>query len=111
MWTVRDAVDDGPCAGAMHQIGDLAYRVHGRDDVRAVRERDDTRARTEQGFEVRHVEIAGVRVDLPLTHDHSGTGEPRPGANVGFVVLVRDDHLVPRLQVLTQRLRDDVGVL
>ncbi len=54
-----DAVHEGPGAGPVHEVGELAHRVDAADDVRAVRERDELRARAEQGLEVAALELGG----------------------------------------------------
>ena len=90
-----DAVYDGPCAGPVHEFDQLPGRVDAADDVRAVRERDDARPLPEQRLEVRGVQLAG-RVDLPGSHDDAIVLQPAPRADVRFVVLVGDDHLVAR---------------
>jgi hypothetical protein len=52
-----------------------------------------------------------VAIDAPLLHRGAVGRQPPPHAVVGFVILVRDDDLVARLQEPTERLREHVGVL
>jgi hypothetical protein len=91
--------------------GELAHGIDAADDIRAVRECDEPRARPEQGLEVPARELGRFGIHLPLAHDETFVREPRIGADVGLVVLVRDDDLVARLEVAAQRLGQDVGVL
>ncbi len=105
------AVDDGPGAGLVDEVGDLAHRVDAGDHVGAMGERDRARAVGQQGLEVHRVQLGRIGVDFPLAHDDALVLQPGPGADVGLVVLVGDDDFVTALQLLPQGLRDDVAVL
>ena len=90
----RDAVHESPGAGAVGEIGEFAHRVDAADDVRAVRECDELRARSEQRLEVLALELRGLGIDLPFAYRDAVLRKAGLGADVRLVVLVGDDHLV-----------------
>jgi len=44
------------------------------------------------------MQAQAVDVDPPHPHGDAGLGQPHPGADIGFVIGLGDDHLVARLQ-------------
>src|SRR3546814_7940367 len=74
----RDAVDDADRTGRADLRADRRHRIDLRDQVRAVRERDQPGALVEQDVERSRIEAAAAAVDAPFAHDDAVVGEPSP---------------------------------
>src|SRR3546814_7938975 len=70
----RDAVDDADRTGRADLRADRRHRIDLRDQVRAVRERDQPGALVEQDVERSRIEAAAAAVDAPVTHDDAVVG-------------------------------------
>ncbi len=106
-----DAIDNGNRPGSVDTIGEFAHGINAGNHVGAMGEGNCPRALSQPGVQTIGIQLSRIGVDLPLTDNDAIGLQTPPGANVGLVILVGHDHLVTRLQVLTQRLRHHVGVL
>ena len=107
---VGDAIDHGDRAIALGLLDDLVDRVDLAHDVGRVREAHGADLAVEQLVERGGIEMAGDRVDLPLADDDAAIGQPAPGAAIGLVILVGDDHCVARLQPAGEGVAEGIGV-
>ena len=107
---VGDAIDDGDGAVALGALRDLGDGVDLADDVRGVRETDGADLAVEQLVEFGEIEMARLRIDLPLADDDAAVGELAPDAAISLVILIGDDDGVALFQPAGEGVGEDVGV-
>ncbi len=79
-------------------------------DVRAETEADQPRSFVDQALQGLNIQLASLRVDLPLPHHSPGLPQPLPTADIRFVILVRDHDLIAAVQGWADGLGQHIAV-
>ena len=106
-----DTVDACHRADVMRHPDNPRHRIFLPDDVRTMRKTDKLHPFVENCGKAVQLKLPAFRIDMPFPDFHAAVRQTPPGAAVRFMVLIGDDHRVPRLQRLGKGLRKNIGVL
>ena len=107
----RHTVDDRASTDRARRRGHLGNRVLLADDVRAMREADDSCVVGQEVTKAVDIEQPRRWVDPPFLEGGSRRcGHAPDCARVRFVILIRHDHFVAGAEQLPERLGDHIGI-